>query len=298
MKQIFITIILISPILFFHSCKREINNQSMFKEKNTYSDSEIVAIFSPLGKLHNDGLDSIYKQLERNNSILIKMPNTIEKRSIVYGIINQSIHKFIDENLRLKNINIDEALQNVFNEPNNSFGKDLVTQITKSRKVINYSSTYLTLINKIDILINENAQEQAYKNLIIENISSLSEDFEKMHFVSSVSIAYNSTTYWKNNLEKWRYLLNPIYAKKQIMNVDVNKDPNKTGTDIGKADVSGIIYGAAIGCGIGAIGGSVVLPGVGTVTGCAGMGAAGAITGGLGGSAKTAVDKLIDWILS
>ena len=78
--------------------------------------------------------------------------------------------------------------------------------------------------------------------------------------------------------------------------MSVPANPNKTGNDIGKADVSGIIYGGVIGCGLGAFGGSIILPGIGTVTGCAGVGALGALTGGLGNSAKTAVDKFVDWL--
>jgi hypothetical protein len=134
--------------------------------------------------------------------------------------------------------------------------------------------------------------------LITENIKTLDEDFEKMQFISSVSIAFNSTNYWKSNLRKWRYLLNPNYVEMKLMSADANQktDPNKAGNDIGKADVSGIIYGAGSGCIYGAIGGTATLPGVGTITGCLGAGSVGALTGGLGNSAKTAVDKFIDWL--
>jgi hypothetical protein len=295
MKLILKLLILFPTLLFFISCEREISNQTLISESKNYTDSEIVVIFSTLGKLHNDGLDSIYSVLEKNNLLLNNMPNTIEKRNLIYSLINQSIHKFINGYLQNNEINIDGTLNSLFNDNSEKlFGKDIVTQVTETKKNISFSPTYLILLNKIDSLVNINAKEDSYNNLVLENLNSLDENFEKMQFIASVSIAFNSTNYWKKNLRKWNYLLNHNYVEKTIMTVPAN--PNKTGNDIGKADVSGIIYGAGIGCGIGAFGGSIILPGIGTVTGCAGVGALGALTGGLGNSAKTAVDKFVDWL--
>ena len=295
MKKVFIPLLLVMPFIFFHSCKREMNTRAINTEEKKYSDSELVIIFSSLGKFHNDGLDSIYTFLESKKALINSIPNNIEKRNLIYSLINQSLHKFINDHLHNTETNIDDILNSLFNGNTvNLYGKDIVTQVTTSKRNIFFSPTYLALLNKVDSLININAKEYAYNILVTENLQSLDDNFEKMQFIASASIAFNSTNYWNANLRKWNYLLNNNYVEKTNMSVPAN--PNKTGNDIGKADVSGIIYGGVIGCGLGAFGGSIILPGIGTVTGCAGVGALGALTGGLGNSAKTAVDKFVDWL--
>ncbi len=276
------------------------NQLSSFREQKKYSDSELIVIFTTIGKLHNEGLDSIFSLLESNSGFLKSIPNNDEKRKLIYSLINQSIHNFMKSNLKAENTNIDVILKRLFSESKTEifYGKDLVTQVKLTKKNTTLSSTYFSLLNKVDSLINVNAEEKAYNKLISENIESLEEDFEKMQFVSSVSIAIHSVNYWKINRKKWMYLLNPNFVEKVTLAADANQktDPNKAGNEIGKSDVSGIIYGAGSGCFFGAIGGTATLPGIGTITGCLGAGAVGALTGGLGNSAKTAVDKFVDWL--
>jgi hypothetical protein len=127
--------------------------------------------------------------------------------------------------------------------------------------------------------------QDAFYKLGREKIGKLTDPFEKVLWAASVSIAYHSSQYWKENSGKWTQFFGSSTMAK-----------TNPGRDIAAADVSGIIWGGAAGATWGAIGGTVVFPGVGTVTGAAGVGAAGAVTGGIASSGKAAVNSLVNWL--
>lgn len=296
-------------------------------------DREIISQFKQIGKIHNDGLDHIFNWLKTQHGTRYKGSKNSTDRKKLLQLIDIETQKFVELAIKPQNINIGEIIQN-----NNrydylikaNFGKDLSTQMRAKNNAIslsqpttmarfvetNLSSEFYKAIDALNSLVDNEAQQDAYDQLLETQISILKNLDEKMKFASAVSIAFNTMQYWKENISKWETFfsnndqatnsnltssLSPDGQKNLTLIIartisQNNSGSNNIGRNIGKADISGIISGGLLGCGYGAIGGSVVFPGVGTLTGCAAVGAAGVITGGLGGSATAAIDAFVDWL--
>lgn len=294
MKKILYTLITIISIISI-SCKRE-----TVKEK-IYSDKEIIEIYSKVGQIHNEGLDIIYSEIEKN-----KIDPNIEKeskRKLLFKLIDEKCINFVSTKLQLKNIDINVLINNptVDNSIKLNLKKDLVNKIKGQPNSESLSESFYLAMEELNILVDKEANINEFELIINKYIKNMTDFDEKSKLVSCVYMGYYSKQYWMKNLNKWKTLivgLNSNQFQKRTLTIETPEDIEygQAARNILKSDISGIIVGGVGGCALGAMGGSAVFPVVGTLTGCAALGGAGALTGGLGGSAKTAVDSFIDWL--
>lgn len=289
---------LFTTILFISSsCKREIS-----KEKE-YSDKEIIEIFSKVGEIHNEGLDFIYAEIEKKNWGNINDKEA--KRQMLYDIIDKKCVEYVSERIKPSGIDLYDIDKRKYSATNISLNlnNDLVSKIKGQANSESLSETFFIAMQKLNSLVDKDAELGDYELLTNDYIKKLSDFEEKSKLVSCIYMGYYSNLYWKKNTKKWKNLilgdnLNTIHKRSSSIETPEDIEYNQAGKNIGKADIAGIMVGWTTGCVYGLIGGSAILPGVGTIVGCAGLASAGAITGGLGGSGKAAVDSFVDWLTS
>lgn len=280
MKKFLVVIIIAAISCSIVACKKEI-------KKDSLTDKEIIALTKDLGKIHNQALDNIARNI---SEISKKYPRNMRNaRTSVYQeqldeigrtVLDETIET-VDEGYsstytldRVQGINfIKEA---VF-EVNDASIYTITTQIQNNTLVV--SSELENKVYQINSLI-ENANSSTELNQQLDNflnnqIGNLQTEEEKLAFSAGISVAKSSYEYWSNqqNLDYWNTFSeapNNPYARTMRMN-PIN------GKDVAKADFNGAVSGAITGAKYGF-----------TAT-AAGGGVGGGIAGGVLGGAIGAI---------
>jgi hypothetical protein len=276
MKKLFYTILFCLPF-------------TLFAQETAYTDEQLLELLSPAGEVHNEGLDFIFEEMRNAYGTVYNRERTLANRTELFNLIDKSTVVLINRRLEVKGIETEHFLEN---DMNNLLGSYLEFDLPGQVHVIDgngkLSPQYYEATSSLGTLMASDADcidQEEFNKLGREKIGKLTDPLEKVLWAASVSIAYHSKKYWKENAGKWTQFFGTSATAKA--------DP---GRDIAKADVSGMVWGAAAGATWGAIGGTVVFPGAGTITGAAGVGAAGALTGGIASSGKAAVSSLVNWL--
>ena len=302
MTRIFITAFFISLTL------------TGFAQRLMYSDETIISMFSKVGEVHNNGLDAVLNDLNRDFGTVYRGGNTLNDRNTIYRRADESIQKYLKTDLQTRDMDTKQFINHEV-EIKNILGKDLVSAIRMYAEGRTLSALFLDAMNELNnIMDNESIcfNQSAYTRLINNYIGKLSTYKEKAYLVAMVNTAYQSSLYWQNNTDRWKnFFSNSGQAKSLVYFMDApfaafanwnGSIPNKNyfnwGKKVAKADVTGIVAGGINGCISGAVGGTVVVPGAGTVGGCLGVGIVGAVGGGLTASTAAAVSSFFDWLFS
>jgi hypothetical protein len=262
-----------------------------FAQETEYTDQQLLELMAPAGKVHNEALDEILETLKSSYGDVYNKGNSTDMRTTIFELIDKSTIVLVNRKINPTGFDFDKLN---FDEINNRLPEYLEFDLPGQVHVIDQGGTlspaYYEAESALGALMTSGADcagIESFQKLGREKIGALKSPIEKALWATSVSVAYYSTIYWKENAGKWQQFFHTGTTMKA--------DP---GRDIAVADVSGIVYGAVSGGAYGAIGGTVTFPGVGTVAGAAGGAAVGAITGGIGGSAKAAVSSFFNWLMS
>lgn len=275
-------------------------------------DKELVAKYSVMGRLHNEGLDATFNGLktllaDKKNRLLFQSSNggiSLRKvNELVFGDIKA---KFKMQGMNERDYYVADTLIPTKDTYKLGFRKHLLS-VVKSK----VSEELLLALDELDqfFLGSEVKISESDKQVLFGNhLARIKNQNEKVALIAAVSVVEASSDYWSENYHKWEILrdeLGEIVASGMVQ-YGTNGSGNGSGKgkgageaakDIVYADAAGAVTGCIGGATTGALGGSVVIPGVGTVTGAAAGGLVGLVGGAVGGSAAEAIHEFIKWAI-
>ena len=289
-------IIVFASLLGIYSCNRDSISETTIEVNKKYSDNEIIATFSKIGELHNEGLSYIFNELKNEYGSTYSGGNSEQDHDKLIEKINQLSVYYVNKCMSVKNIDLQEILKTTTfnNHIKDYYGKNLVEEMETIKPTLKLTPEFIASMNSLNNIMNKAPSKAEYDKFMIDNIASITNIDEKIKFVACTSTAYHSLLYWSTELNNWQLFFNPQRKLYKLLSADAS---DSTGNKIGKADVAGIITGGISGCIYGGIGATAIMPVIGTISGCAAFGAIGALTGGLGNSARAVVDIFVDWLV-
>lgn len=216
--------------------------------------------YEEIGKLHNEGLDYVLKQIK----------NQPKTRNGGKQISFELIYSMVDQFLETKGFQPNHVTRSSVQTP--------IDSITLSPKQKKYYDMVMSVFDTSSTLNEQQAINYIIK--IEEEIRINCSKTEQLPLLCGSSIAKHTIVYWSEKLPEW---INEIIGDKKPS----TRSANWSWKDFGGADVAGAVSGAIAG----AIGGAFI-GGVGAAPGAV----VGGVGVGIGSSAGYAAQKLWDWI--
>ncbi|TCJ18749.1 hypothetical protein EPD60_03035 [Flaviaesturariibacter flavus] len=261
-----------------------------------YCDDDLLARLWPIGELHNQGAEQVYKELvgRFGSSITIR---TQEDRDKIRQAIDDAVIQFTGAATGVKGIDLLDGIRNLTIPTKASFSMTLPELFMNEAEGETHSPEFREALAALDELMGHaEAYEspEAFQKLAREHLARLPIYREKLEWVAGVSTAYHSVRYWRYEKPKWRDLIHN--GSGLTARADAGDGDEPPGKKIAKADVTGAIKGVVWGAAAGAVGGTVVVPGAGTLGGAAAGAVVGGVGNGLKGSVNAAIDSFVDWL--
>lgn len=199
---------------------------------------DIPQEYKLMGKLHNQGLDSVYKKMKTKTIEVLKEKGTTykagEKLNLDYhALVNEGISEFCSTNKYLKRgqKTIQKALTNY-----KAKGKTSLSEFTELE---NMSSEEKELINEIKKVLDDEYDPESLSKLkrklnkinhkAAKNLSKR----DAAAIYAGTSMAYHSTVYWMYNYKKWYFALNVPEILDQYDDKELNKLKFKSNSGFG-----------------------------------------------------------------
>jgi hypothetical protein len=233
------------------------------------SDEKLINDLEIIGKLHNEGLKSVFNQftdkLDKNQ--LASLPTT--PNSINRARIRDFVANFVSNQYSAPLDKVKDAMDDM-----DKMDKKQMSPIVKS---------YVSKLHST--LQNSKSVEQGMANLnemLRTNVGKISDINEKIAFIAMVQTAKYSMMFWTENQPKWDMVFHGKTRRLSMVSSDAiatacNPCRPTTTWDYVEADAEGACWGGLAGCIRGAITGLVG----GAVVGGPAGGAGGALTGGI-----------------
>lgn len=286
----FIVIFILSAFTVVACLKTDNNTQPLAL---TEHDKSLISTFSQAGIIHNKGMDYIYEKLvsdaQKSNFKNVEI-GLKDINKYAFQFLRESYSALINPAEEVKYYHADLQQQN---QDYDSY------QITSHIERVNKTQVSQSLKDafaQFELIFKNTSIQHDYTkyDLLVEKlVPTLSNDLDKMTFISTVSVGKYTLQYWSENSSKWQSFATLI-APKGKNNIATLR---RNGSGIAYADVAGAATGAVRGAMVGLAGGTMTIPGLGTAVGGAGGVMVGMIGGAIGGSAAEAMHDFIKWAI-
>jgi hypothetical protein len=289
------------------SCKK---NTTQLRELSAH-DKELIAMYSKVGGIHNQGLDALYAKLvERKNgkskiasyatrSLQVKpTDDNVGSEQVPLGDINELSFAYIQDISQIQGITSFVPFYSadlLLADPGVSYSTSILDHCYQANGILPSTELQYALSQLEYVFKNDNTTQlyYLYDNLITTLVPTLTTDNDKISFIGTASVAKNSIQYWSTpeNMSMWNTLLGQL-------NGSSNSVTSYNMKDVAWADVSGAAAGAVRGAWVGLAGGTVAIPGLGTAVGGASGVLVGMIGGAIGSSAAEGIHSAIKWLIN
>ena len=194
---------------------------------------DIPKEYTEVGKLHNEGLDYVFRAIRAKHFENMKNADSDLKSVQVLNIktiISDATMQFCKENNLLKeNFEICQSLllKSQSNLKSAKTGKDLINEFSSEQK---------DLINEIFIGMKKKYSKENLQNLkvILDNINGKAlrnlDEIEAVPIYSATSTAYATYQYWYKNYKKWYFAINYPEILIEFSEAQLNNFSAKNGT--------------------------------------------------------------------
>lgn len=315
-KKTLMMSLLLGTLFFLGGCSNDGYNDLSTKvetEKTIstqYDYLDLPTGYKQIGQFHNEGMDSVY--------------NAIKK-----AIFAQSITKSTGESTENGSINIKEIIdKEALNYCNNNKLLKKYTNSITSRSIDNTDKNIATDLSSSQKKYINKIYDAIKKSYLCDDLSNLKDELnninqeadnelslnESQYIKICSSVAYSSAQYWKQNKEKWYYILHinefendskstRIKTRAELPEVVVIGEAptwlkfenwwNENGASIVGSDCVGALTGAVAGARVGSSG--LIFGPEGLIVAGTGAAVTGAVITAITASATSAGEDTVNW---
>jgi hypothetical protein len=204
---------MVISIVTIIGCNKK-SNDLQVDNQNKLSDKEILSLFAKIGSQHNAALSNVLNKLKtlknsKSPQGLLQQRNTNAQTELeTYETIISSVTDDAIVNFNYLSpdslYTTDQIKTYVFGY---NFGQIDSIYNHKWNEGITISPTLDNLVNQIEAIIQSSTTKEetiaSLQSLLDNNLSSLTDQNEKMGFVGAIEIGKSSAEYWYSNISDW-----------------------------------------------------------------------------------------------